>query len=288
MATYVEDDIQELILALKDKNDDVKIYTIGLIVDNSRKELAIDALGELLNYSFSVNVRRKAAWALGRIANKKANEFLVRALSDTDAQVRVNAVFALGRIGSKEEAIPVLLEKLCDENAEVRNEAALVLDYFGWKPLSNIEKIEFMIAKKQWEKLSRVDGLRYEHLKPYLNDSDSDIVEELIKLLGIIRDDRAVEYLINILLNSNSKNLQSNAAKALAKIGGKSTTELLVKELNNEDWFIRKSILDALGEIGDPTMMKYIVKKFRDPVTYVSQSAKKAALKIKSLMDNKE
>ena len=64
-------------------------------------------------------VRGGAAWALGKIANKKAVEPLIEAMNDDSGFVRGGAAWALGNIGD-ERAIEPLKNALNDESSYVK------------------------------------------------------------------------------------------------------------------------------------------------------------------------
>ena len=57
----------------------------------------ITALADALKDS-DADVRRQAAWALGRIRSEQSIDPLIAALRDTDQDVRKQVIWALGRI----------------------------------------------------------------------------------------------------------------------------------------------------------------------------------------------
>ena len=61
------------------------------------------------------NVRRKAAWAIGEIGDRRAAEPLIHALKDEDNGVRWRIIEALGRIGDS-RAVEPLTQALKDED----------------------------------------------------------------------------------------------------------------------------------------------------------------------------
>jgi len=276
-----EDNIHTLIESLKDDNDDVKLYTMGIIVDNSKRDYAIDALILFLNYQKNPSVRAKAAWALGKIGNKAAIDPLIVALSDTDEDVRENCITALGRIEAV-EAIPFIVLKLKDNSSKVRNEAALILDYLGWKPSNFNEQVQFLIARQQWEKLAHLDKTVSSILLPYLYDEDLEVVRGVCYTLGELRSELAIQPLFDFFMNIELKELQEHIANALAKIGGEKTVELLIVATYDEDWFIRKCAVEALGEIGDLFALNPLLDMRNDPNSYVQKSVERAIEKLRA------
>lgn len=74
-------------------------------------------------------VRRSAAKALARMQPEEAIEHLAKALKDTSLGVRLDAGYALGRIG--EPAIDVLIKARYDSDSKVRDSAVAALGNIG-------------------------------------------------------------------------------------------------------------------------------------------------------------
>jgi len=100
-----------------------KLFEIG-----DMGKAAIPALACVLRGD-DINMRKSAVEALGRIGDASAVPLLVECLKDED--MRRNAAWALGKIAEKggdcSAAIPALIECLKDENAHVRAYAAVAL-----------------------------------------------------------------------------------------------------------------------------------------------------------------
>jgi len=109
---------------LNDEDSDVRrsaAYALGKI----RNEAAVEALLQALNDEDS-DVRRSTAYALGKIRNEAAVEALLQALNDEDSNVRRSAAYALGEIASS-KFLPRLSELiLTTENAALLNTIAAI------------------------------------------------------------------------------------------------------------------------------------------------------------------
>src|SRR5207253_3303550 len=77
------------------------------------------------------SVRRKAAYALGRIAPdaKTAVGPLIQAFADSNGDVRQAAAEAVAKFGA--DAVPALVEALRDDSVSVRREAARAVANIG-------------------------------------------------------------------------------------------------------------------------------------------------------------
>ncbi|GEM_PF-5354103 len=117
----------------------------------------------------NVDVRRRAAMALGRIGDARVVDALIVALKDKDEVVRRNAASALGAIGDA-EAVEALVEALKEGNADLRRNAAKALRHIG-------------------------DPGAVEALKKALKDPNTNVRRNAALALGRIGDPRAVEAL---------------------------------------------------------------------------------------------
>ena len=152
----------------------------------------VKGLIKALNYKKDDSVRRKAAWALGLIGDKRAVKPLVNALKDEDRGVREAAVRALGKIGGP--AVNLLTQALKDKEWEFR--------------MSVIEA------------LRRMGESAIDPLIQGLEDGDSDLRNYSAVVLGLIGDEKAAEPLTKAL-NDENREVQEAAKEALQKIKAK-------------------------------------------------------------------
>jgi HEAT repeat protein len=124
--------VESLILALKDKNADVRAKAagaLGVIKDHRTVEPLISALKDQ-----QWNVRQRATIALGEIRDRRAVEPLIVALKDEDEDVKESAVEALNLI--KEGLERPLNTALKNEDLEV---VALMYAFFIEQGVSGTE-----------------------------------------------------------------------------------------------------------------------------------------------------
>ncbi len=80
------------------------------------------------------------------------------------------------------------------------------------------------------------------------------------KALGKIGNPIAIKALITALNDSDSS-VRNYAAEALGKIGNPIVTEALITALNDSNWSVRKNAAKALGKIGNPIATEALVSK---------------------------
>jgi HEAT repeat protein len=96
-----------------------------------------------------------------------------------------------------------------------------------------------------------------------LNDNDEDVRWKSAWALGNIGDKRAIEPLIDALQDKRWP-VRRFAVSALGKIGDKTSVGSLINALNDSDWHVRKYAADALGKIGDEKAIKPLVSALSD------------------------
>jgi HEAT repeat protein len=208
---------------------------------------AVAALIEALKIP-GKDVRINAAWALGRIGPqaKAAVPGLTEALEDKDWKVRRQAVWALGAIGpDAKEAISSLIHALEDRKTDVRKEVARALGYIG---LRANEVVPALIGA--------------------LKDPDADVRYRAAFALGEFgpKAKAAVPALIDAL-NDPDEVVRRNAPQALGEIGpyAKAAVPALIRGFKDKN--VRTYADSALGKIGRSAVPALIeALKDEDPI----------------------
>ena len=166
---------------------------------------------------------REAARALARLADP-ARDPLIAALSHTDWLVRNNAAWALGRIADR-RAVEPLVDRLADERAEVRATAAGSLgrieDGRATAPLIELLRdIETTVREVAAWALGRLEDQRA--LQPLVNalrDAASQVRAQAAWSLGRLEDPQAVGPLGALLTGPDpDAGVREQAAWALGRI----------------------------------------------------------------------
>jgi HEAT repeat protein len=162
--------IHDLILALKDKDRDVRL---GIIE------------------------------ALSVIRDKRAVPSLIELLGDTSSEVRWETAIALGEIGSP-DAISPLKNSLRDPDKYVRYGAASALAKIGWNPESDEEKAFYYVGLQEWQAVKECGPAAIGALSLVLQDQDSSVRIQAIEILGQIGDKKAIPALMQSLRDENA------------------------------------------------------------------------------------
>ncbi|MGA9769671.1 MAG: HEAT repeat domain-containing protein [Blastocatellia bacterium] len=218
------------------------------------------SLETLLAYLKSPNTetRRDAARRLGerRERNQLAVEALaVAARKDEDADVREEAVLALGKIKDF-SALLDITGALKDSRTNVRNTAvrSLVMLYTE----HDIDFITNRRAGWNW-------------FNPFLDTSDHEIIEPYIMV-----DPSIINVLGETARGDRDRDVRVSAIRALGVLRGQAATGQLADALN-ADQDVRIDVIRTFIKIGDPSAGSYLSVFFRDSDQKVRTQAMVAA-----------
>ena len=227
-----------LLAGLNDRNAEVRKAAAG----------ALGELGELGATGFLVQtalfdadaeVRRAAAESLGKLDSAGAVRALAGMLGDRDPAVRILAAEALGYLGDLTAIDPLLRAALYDEDAEVRQAAALALGSL---------------------KHSRAQNLIVDEL----TNDDPRVRAAAAEALGHLDNlPRLVQWLQTMLLGpalyDDDVGVRRAAARALSRLDHTEAMTLLLQALRNDSWTIRMAAAEALGYLGDPAAISPLI-----------------------------
>lgn len=213
-------------------------------------------------------IRAGAAEALGRMGPSAAAAAapLVKALKDQDQDVRVSAAAALARLGRYDQALPVLVACLKDNDsqARVRGEAAQALGRSGLHAKEAVPAL-VQAAENGWVRYRAVQALdaigakAAGSVKPVIltlkHAREPARVHAANALGKIAPDGEAVVPALVAALKDKEKKVRSAAARALGKLGpsAHSAAGPLAHMLRDHEFQVRRSAVVALGKIGaDP------------------------------------
>ena len=188
-------------------------------------------LGDLINAlkDKDANVRLKAAEALGKLADSRAIDPLIEALkNDADWEIRDMAAWALGQINDPRSTDPLSYASVKDADWHVREEA-------------------YDALQKNTVGGNKVDARSVDPIIGALNDEDNDVRLRAAEALGQLKNATAVDSLIESLKNDADWEIRDMAAWALGQIDDpRSTDPLSYASVKDADWHVREEAYNAL------------------------------------------
>jgi len=184
---------------------------------------------------------------------------IIKACSDNNNYIVLAARRVLAKIGKLAPKIKLLdLIKLLDnENAWIRRFAAKTLDKLNWEPGTVQEKISYLIAKnkeRSWDELIEIGKPAVRPIIEVLGDNHPFVCEDATyTLIGIGKP--AVESLLKFLEDKKGQENYAYHRRAIAvvlgEIGDERAVDILVETLLNKNEFlgVRQSAVKTLDKL---------------------------------------
>ena len=282
--------VNGLLQAVDDKSARVRleaIYAVGIVamppltsLDKDQTQRLIKALDH-----FDPAIRTGAARVIGRLKVASASDSLIKAINDSQADVRYSAMRALGAIRD-----PQAVQALTEQFAYYRKGEG------AWSALDALARIGAAPSIPLF--------------KERLQDKDPYIRRAAIEGIGRSGDAASVDALQNALGTDEAAMVRMAAAFALQKLGrsyvgriadlmaspkvseqgaeylvelGPSAAPALMPRLQDPEPEVREMIADVLGAIGGPDAMPALqAAAAKDPTGAGAIAAKRALARIQS------
>ena len=257
-------------------------------------------------------IRSETASSLGKLKNKQAIEAIIKLCSDSDREVQINAIMALGS-NSNPKALQTLFTYLISNSQELSKAAMLSLeasdlDAVTIKKLINelhskninnqiscstvlssnfkedfFELLIPSINSSVWEVrkmvVDNIGKFKRKELKDYLitalNDEERYVQIASISALSNLQDPSTLKYLKPIL-SEHDEHIRYETVISLKKFPAQESGALLLSCLNDESEMIRLAAIDAIGDLkytdALPTLEKMLDSEM-DEVAFALEEA---------------
>lgn len=154
---------------------------------------------------------------------------IITRLDDPDADVRLEAVRALGRIRSH-EAVNTLIERICDVNSPIRSESARALGKIG-----DTRAIPFLISALE-------------------KSGSEEFQEACVQALGVLGGPDSAQRLFKLLQEPRPERVIVSGVEAISKLGTlEAAWEILPRMHKTDNPVLRKQLAIAMGNtLGGP------------------------------------
>jgi HEAT repeat protein len=164
-------------------------------------------------------------------------------------------------LSNDKESLLLFIDCLDEGDASVRKASANALVGISQKlPADELRNLDLLERLRTKALLSRHKETR----------------QEIMNVLGQLKDPQAVDTLMDFLLDENTE-VRSEAAAALANIVDKRTTQFLIERLHLEqDLWTRMQIIGALQKISDPVIIPVMIELLLDDEEKIRQCVARA------------
>ena len=224
-------------------------------------------------------MRRAALEALSKIASTEAREAIVDCIVDTNEEVRLTVVRALGRLPGAAASLAGLVH---DPSQRVRVALARLVGENG--QVGMVTLAEALAADPDDEVrgaamsglLSLGDGAA---LSCFTEQFERQSIEVQQRLRSLSDDSAPMRALGAVIMTSRQPPARALAVRAL-KLLSKQPHKLLTAALGDPVAEVRIAAIEAVGYSAEPALQQAMERLLRDPVAEVQQAARKARLSV--------
>jgi HEAT repeat protein len=281
--------VDALLQAVDDEHKRVRveaIYTLGVIGSASRVPLSEAAAARLLKAldHYDPAVRAGAARVVGRLQVKSAGDALLRAVNDSNADVRYASIRALGEI-REERAIQALTDQLSYYG---RGEGA-------WSALDALARIAHPSSvslftshrtdKDPYLRRAAAEGLARAgdaaSVAPFMTDVNQDDDEMVRAAMSFALYKKGnVNFLSRLIDLMDSDRLAPQIRGYFLELGP-SVVDQLVVRMREPDVVVRRNLVTVLGALGDSSTVALLTPLKDDGDRAVAAAATYAIERIK-------
>lgn len=233
-------------------DEDYQIRNMASSVALDKKDMFFEHLINMLPIADSVQKKVQIIGLLGGIGNKKAADTIVELLKDTDEEIRLRAVIALGKLNVT--PANVLLPLLGDGSSKVRSATVKVLG-----------RLDPVLLRTCITKM--------------LTDENERARANAIEALALNPTEGSVDIFKKYLLDDHYR-VRASASIALWKSNSRDGIPVLKELLSSEEKWHRATALYAFGEIGSTEFLEDILKFLDDEDLDIKRLAAAALEKI--------
>lgn len=278
--------VTALLTAVDDDSEKVRldaIYAVGVI---GRAPLEADQVARLTKAldHYDPAVRAGAARVIGRLEVAGTGEALIKAVNDSQADVRYAAMRALGAIGET-RAIGPLTEQLAyykkGEGAWSALEALARIASPASAPLfrERLRDRDPYIRRAAMEGIGRTgDAGSVDALEKAATIEDAPMVR-LAAVFALQKLGR--NYAARLVDMMSSSKVVPQAQEYLIELGP-SMSSTLVPRLQEPDANVREAVADVLGAIGDASVIPSLEAATKDRDASVASAAKRAIARLRA------
>jgi HEAT repeat protein len=277
--------VSALLQAIDDENAKVRadaIYAAGVI---GRSPLTADQIARLTKGldHYDPAIRAGAARVIARLKVAEAGDALIKAVNDSQAEVRYESIRALGAIG-EQRAVTALTEQLAyyskGEGAWSALEALARIGSKTSVPLfrERLQDKDPYIRRAAIEGIARAGDTESIDALERAAMSDEAAMVRLAAVFALQKLGR--NYAARIVDLMSSEKVIPQAQEYLVELGTPLTVTLVAR-LQEPDPNVREAVADVLGVIGDASVVPALEAATKDRDASVASAAKRALARLR-------
>jgi len=222
--------------------------------------------GAAWDTQLTIDEKNSKIMALGREATPAAVAVLAQATRDPSEEVRIEAIRALGKT-RRPEALPLLGELLKSDLPLIRQTATWALGELRLN--EGVALLEPLLEDPEPTARTQALGALGKIYTPdtlpvlvrvALKDPEADLRDLAVRLLGVLKDKRAIPVL-EAALRSETDDIRARSAVTLGKLGDASCITALTSVFDDPSAIVRGAAALAAARLGSSESLPVIHKK---------------------------
>ncbi len=157
---------------------------------------------------------------------------------------------------------------LTDEDKGVRNAATMLIlnnrnPKFPALVAQFVNSQNISVRNLAGEILIKLGSLSVEPLINFNHENDNDTLKFIIDVLGLIGDERAALFIMEVISATENDNVVLACLEALGNIRFEGAVEIMILFYDRNELY-KPTLVEALGKIGSKTALDFLVARFKD------------------------
>jgi len=232
-------------------------------------------------------------------AESEQTQKIITILRSSQTEPKIELLDNLGNLEIGESLLELISEQISDNDKGVRNSASILIlnnrnENFPKYIIKYVASADISVRNLAGEILIKLGPISVEAIIKFNHENNDDTLKFIIDVLGLIGEEKASPFIMDILSATENDNVvlaciealgnilcdssvdvmmllydrnelyKPTVVEALGKIGSKVALDFLVSRYSNEDELTKYSILESLGNLGDIDTYFFLLELVRD------------------------
>lgn len=197
-------------------------------------------------------------------------------LRTTTSEEKIEALNGLDFNNLPEELIEAVADLIADEDKGVRNAATMLIlgsgnPKFPAHIAKYIQSPNISVRNLAGEILIRLGSVSIDPLVNFNHENDNDTLKFIIDVLGLIGDQRASIFIMEILSGTENDNVILACIEALGNIRYEGAVDIMMLLYDRNELY-KPTVVEGLGKIGSKAALNFLISRYptEDEVTKYS------------------
>jgi HEAT repeat protein len=165
-----------------------------------------------------------------------------------------------------ESLLELISEQVSDSDKGVRNSASMLVlnnrnEKFPKYIIKYVASTDISVRNLAGEILIKLGSLSVDAIIQFNHENDDDILKFIIDVLGLIGDEKASPFIMDILSATENDNVVLACIEALGNIRFCSSVDVMMLLYDRNELY-KPTVVEALGKIGSKTALDFLMSRY--------------------------